>query len=291
MRNEVGVTIAAFFGVVALSSVGGAAQAQSQQSEKQFPSSFSQPAEAGYVAAGIPKMPNPPGPAPKHDITGAWAGPIKATRDPMPPMTPAGEARFKLNKPEQVVHLAATNDTFSTSCVPLGFPRYLYNHAIESRGGMWFEPVKDRMLILMQYQRVWRDVWMDGRPLPKQVDARGFPDSRFYGYSIGHWDGDTTFVIDTNGMNDDSWLDENGHPKSKDAHIEERYTRLDQYTLQVTATLDDPKYYTRPWVFLKTTYYWMRAQDFQEVFCVPSQAIEYRNTLSLPADTGGGAAK
>src|SRR5436853_5434416 len=176
MRNEVGVTIAAFFGVVALSSAGGAAHAQSQQSEKQFPSSFSQPAEAGYVAAGIPKMPNPPGPAPKHDITGAWAGPIKPTRDPMPPMTPAGEARFKLNKPEQVVHLAATNDTFSTSCDPLGFPRYLYNHAIESRGGMRFEPVQDRMLILMQYQRVWRDVWMDGRQLPKRVDARGFPD-------------------------------------------------------------------------------------------------------------------
>ena len=287
MRIGVGVTIAAFFAVGALSSVG-VAQTQSQQPKKQFPTGFAEPADA-YVSAGIPKMPDPPGPAPKHDITGAWAGPIKPTRDPMPPMTPAGEARFKLNKPEQVVHLAATNDTFSTSCDPLGFPRDLYNHAIESRGGMWFEPAQDRMLILMQYQRVWRDVWMDGRELPAKVDAKGYPDSRFYGYSIGHWDGDNTFVIDTTGLDEQSWLDENGHVKSKDAHIEERYTRLDQYTLQLTATLDDPKYYTKPWVFLKTTYYWMKAQDFQEVFCVPSELIEYRNTLVLPAGTGADA--
>jgi hypothetical protein len=288
MRNRVAETIAAFFAVVALSSTV-VAQTQPQQPKKQFPTGFAQQADE-YVAAGIPKMPNPPGPAPKRDLTGAWAGPVKSTRDPMPPMTPAGEARFKVNKPESVVRLAATNDPFA-SCDPLGFPRDLFNHAIESRGGMWFEPVADRMIILKQHQRVWREVWMDGRELPKDIDAKGYPDSRFYGYSIGHWDGDYTFVIDTTGLDEGSWLDEQGHVKSKNAHIEERYTRLDQYTIQLTATLDDPKFYTKPWVFLKANYYWMKAQEFQEVFCVPSQANEYRDTLALPAGTGDEAAK
>src|ERR1700676_5615935 len=119
MRNRVAEIIAAFFVVVALSST--------------------------IVAQGVPApnapMPGTPGPAPKRDLTGAWAGPANVTRDPMPPMTPAGEARFKLNKPERVVGLAATNDPFATSCDPLGFPRDLFNSAIESRGGMWFQSV------------------------------------------------------------------------------------------------------------------------------------------------------
>jgi len=278
MQNRVAEIIAAFFAVVALSSTL-VAQSQPQQ-----------PAGPGIPRPNAP-MTGPAGPAPKRDVTGAWAGPGNVTRDPMPPMTPAGEARFKLNKPERMVGLAATNDSFATSCDPLGFPRERFNQAIESRGGMWFEPVPDRMIILMQYQRVWREVWMDGRELPKDVDAKGYPDSRWYGYSIGHWDGDYTFVIDTTGLDERPWLDDAGHVKSKNAHIQERYTRLDQYTLQLIATVDDPKFYTKPWQFLKANYYWTKTQDFQEVFCVPSEATQYRETLVLPAGTGDEAAK
>jgi hypothetical protein len=74
MRNRVAETIAVFFAVVALSSTV-VAQTQPQQPVKQFPTGFVQQADE-YVAAGIPKMPDPPGPAPKRDLTGAWAGPI-----------------------------------------------------------------------------------------------------------------------------------------------------------------------------------------------------------------------
>jgi len=200
-------------------------------------------------------------------------------------MTPAGEARFKLNKPESVVHLGATNDPFVT-CDPLGFPRDILNHAISSRGGMWFEPVPNQMVILYEQQRVWREVWMDGRELPKKVDAKGAPDSRYYGYSVGHWDGDYTFVIDTTGLDDRTWLDEVGHPHSVDAHIEERYTRLDQYNIQLTVTIDDPKFYTKPFEFLKANFYWMAKQDFEETLCIPSEAIDYRDSLAKPAGTG-----
>jgi hypothetical protein len=34
------------------------------------------------------------------------------------------------------------------------------------------------------------------------VDANGAPDSRFYGYSVGHWEDDYNFVVDTTGMDD-----------------------------------------------------------------------------------------
>jgi hypothetical protein len=288
MRNPVAEVIVALLAVVALSS---AAVAQNPEARPR------RQVQEGYVAEGVPKMPNPPGPAPKHDLTGAWVGPQTVSRDPMPPMTPAGEARFKQNKPyvqggarEADVKTLASNDPFII-CDPLGFPRDLLNHAVSSRGGMLFEPAGSRMLILFEQQRVWREIWMDGRQLPANVDAKGAPDSRYYGYSVGHWEGDNTFVIDTTGLDERTWLDENGHPHSKNAHIEERYTRVDQYTIQLTATLDDPKFYTKPWVFLKANYYWMKAQDFQEVFCVPSQGNEYRDTLALPAGTGDEAAK
>ena len=146
-----------------------------------------------------------------------------------------------------------------------------------------FAPSGNRMLILFEQQRVWREVWLDGRQLPANVDAKGAPDSRYYGYSVGHWDGDYTFVIDTTGLDPRTWLDEAGNPHSKMAHIQERYTRVDQYNIHLTATLDDPAFYTKPWVFLNANYYWMVNQEFEETLCVPSEAIEYRDTLSRPS--------
>ena len=155
---------------------------------------------------------------------------------------------------------------------------------------MRFEPATDRMVILYGQQRVWRDVWMNGRQLPAKVDARGYPDSRFYGYSVGHWEDDTTFVIDTDGVDSRTWVDEAAHPHSTDAHFQERYKRVDQYNVQLTVTIDDPKFYTKPWTVLKGNFYWMKDQEFAETMCIPSEGLEYRDTLARPsgidADTG-----
>ena len=279
MRNRVAKPIVALLAVVALSS---AVTAQERAPRGVQP---------GYVAAGVPEMPNPPGPAPKHDLTGAWVGPIRTVMGPFPDMTPAGKAAFSLNKPvpeagrgapDALDQLAATNDPFMV-CDPLGFPRDLLNHAVSMRGGILFEPVPNRILILFEQQRMWREVWMDGRELPAKVDAKNAPDSRYYGYSVGRWDGDNTFVIDTAGLDSRTWLDERGHPHSIDAHLEERWMRPDQYNLQVTVTVDDPKFYTKPFQLLKATYYWMKDQDFEETLCLPSEAIEYRDRLAKPS--------
>jgi hypothetical protein len=41
-----------------------------------------------------------------------------------------------------------------------------------------------------------------------------FPDNRWYGYSIGRWVDDSTFVVNTAGLigNERTWLDETGRP-------------------------------------------------------------------------------
>jgi hypothetical protein len=279
MRNSAAARIVALSAVLVLSSVVVAQSAAAPQGRGRV--------KDGFITEGVPKMPNPPGQAPKQDLSGAWVGPQDRVLGPFPAMTPAGEARLKMNKPylgfqQPKDETPSSNDPF-TICDPLGFPRNLLAHAISFRGGMLFGSAPNRIIINYEHQRVWREIWMDGRELPKKLDTAGAPDSRYYGYSIGHWDGDHTLVIDTTGFDERPWLDENGHPRSTYAHIQERYTRTDQYNMQVTVTVDDPKFYTKPFQFLKANFYWMKAQEFPETFCIPSEGIEYRDTLAQPS--------
>jgi hypothetical protein len=281
MRNSVAAPIVALLAVLALSSV---VMAQAPQAA----AGRGRRVPEGFIADGVPKMPNPPGPAPKQDLSGAWVGPQNSKADPVPPMTPAGQALFKTRKAylpnglKTDAALPATNDPFIV-CDPLGFPRDLLAHAVSSRGGTLFGSAPGRILIAYEQQRVWREIWTDGRQLPAKVDAAGAPDSRYYGYSVGHWDGDNTLVIDTTGMDQRPWLDEVGHPISSSAKVQERYTRVDQYNMQVVVTVDDPKFYTKPFTFMNAHFYWMKDQEFAETICIPSEGLEYRDSLSKPS--------
>ena len=128
------------------------------------------PGPDGFIREGVPRMPNPPGPAPARDLSGVWVGPQNNKPDPVPPMTPAGEALFKERKAygnaTRTDDLGASNDPFIT-CDPLGFPRNLLAHAVSSRGRFIVGSAPDRLLIAYEQQRVWREIWMDGRALPK----------------------------------------------------------------------------------------------------------------------------
>lgn len=95
------------------------------------------------------------------------------------------------------------------------------------------------ILILTELNSPPRQIYTDGRPLPKD------PEPSWMGYSIGKWDGDT-LVVDTIGLNDRGWLDGFGHPRSEQMHITERYRRRDFGHMDVEFNFDDPKYYTRP---------------------------------------------
>jgi len=224
----------------------------------------------------------PSAPAPKHDLSGAWAGPIGAVQpiDPIPPMTAWGQARYAGNTGNFAGNVADSNDPLN-HCDPLGFPR---NAVFELRG-LSIGEMPNRVLILSQYERAWREIWTDGRALPKNAgsDEPNAPDPRYYGYSVGHWDGDYTLVVDTVGTDDDTWIDNFGHPHSNELHATERYTRLDHDTLQVTVAIDDPKTYTKPFMLGKTIYKWIPSQDFEEQLCIPSAMEAYQNFIAKPA--------
>ena len=88
----------------------------------------------------------------------------------------------------------------------------------------------------------------DGRPHRAEV-----PPS-YRGDAVGRWDGDV-FVVETKNFTDDTWIWAEGRvsPHSDQMRVVERYRRVDRNTLEIEATIEDPKVLTKPWVVPKQT--------------------------------------
>jgi hypothetical protein len=96
------------------------------------------------------------------------------------------------------------------------------------------------LVLLHEFNASYRQIFTDGRPLPKQMNPT------WNGYSTGHWEGDT-LVVETAGFRDDLWLDFSGSPLTEAAHVTERFKRPSFGTLEIEVTVNDSKAYTRPW--------------------------------------------
>jgi hypothetical protein len=111
------------------------------------------------------------------------------------------------------------------------------------------------------------------------------PDPRWYGYSVGRWEDDFTFVVKTVGMDERTWLDNDGHPHSDELRVEERYRRVSSHRLELTATVDDPKAYTRPWISRDKLPFVLLPSDTDLMEMIPSasEAAEYRRLIADPS--------
>jgi hypothetical protein len=96
------------------------------------------------------------------------------------------------------------------------------------------------LVMLNEFNGVYRQVFTDGRPLPED------PNPSWQGYSSATWSGDT-LVIDTIGFRDDLWIDWAGSVITEAAKVRERIRRPDFGHLEIEVTVDDPKAYTKPW--------------------------------------------
>ncbi len=95
------------------------------------------------------------------------------------------------------------------------------------------------IIMLLEDNNPPRQIYTDGRKLPAN------PDPMWMGYSVGKWEGDT-LVVDSVGFNDRTWLDGFGHPHSESLHVVERFRRADFGHMDIEVTIDDSKFYTRP---------------------------------------------
>jgi len=109
------------------------------------------------------------------------------------------------------------------------------------------------------------------------------------GWSVGHWEGDT-FVIESNGYDDRSWLDaarpDGGWTHSEDMRVVERVRRVNYGTLEWEMTVIDPKTYTQPWVTPKATIKLVPGTELWEDFCVPSDYQQFNQQLYSPGARG-----
>jgi len=120
-------------------------------------------------------------------------------------------------------------------CLPDNFLRaYELPHALK------FVHTSNLLVLLNEMNAGYRQVFTDGRPLPKD------PVPSWQGYSSGKWSGDT-LVIDTIGLRDDTWIDWNGSVVTEQAKAREEMRRPDFGHLEIRVTVDDPKAYTKPW--------------------------------------------
>jgi hypothetical protein len=170
-------------------------------------------------------------------------------------------------KPEDVVMLPwakalqqrrvdrAHGDDPLARCLPHGVPRI--------NGLFPFKIVQTPLLVVILYEQLYlfRQVFLDGRRLMSN------PNPAWLGYSTGRWDGDT-LVIETSGFNDQTWLDtDKGHPASEALHVTERFHRKNLGTLEVQATIDDPKTYARPWTSKIQKMNLQQGTDILEFIC------------------------
>src|SRR5881296_649854 len=108
--------------------------------------------------------------------------------------------------------------------------------------------IPGRILMFFEGQHTIREIWMDGRKIPDD------PDPRWYGYSVGKWEGDTLVVETTGFRPEGEWLDVVGATLTDAAKVTERYRRVNYGNLELEVTVDDPKTYTKPWTVVINEY-------------------------------------
>lgn len=237
-----------------------------------------------------------PAPAPRRDLAGIWEpalGPGDAIQavgakampsDGKPehelPFTAEGRAAWMKNLPAwgvRMVPSALSNDPVPL-CDPQGFPRILLHNFRTSQ----IVHTPNQVLALYQFNRKWRNIWTDGRALPKIDDAL---EPRWWGYSVGRWEDDYTFVVETVGLDERTWLDNVGRPHSANLRVEERYRRTDRDHLELTVIIDDPIFYTKPWVALDRLRLRLQSPSFdiREMECSPTETAAYNKQFAAPA--------
>jgi hypothetical protein len=139
-----------------------------------------------------------------------------------------------------------------------------------------------RIFMFFEYEHTFREIWMDGRQLPKD------PDPSYFGYSVGKWEGDT-LVVESVGFTDQTVI--NGMPHSDALHFVERYRRPDLDTLELTMTASDSKAYTKPWTAGPVKLAWHPDWELVEAFCIQEENSAFKKSIIDPSWSQGQAPK
>jgi hypothetical protein len=163
--------------------------------------------------------------------------------DGLVPVKPEAEAK----RDYDLKHIEDSYEHMSVwdRCITRGIPGAMfpagYNNA--------YRIVQIPGYVIIFYEMIHnaRMIPIDGRPhLPANVKL-------WDGDPRGHWEGNT-LVVDTTNYNSKGWIGTSaatgrikGIPQSEALHVVERFTRIDQDTINYEVTINDPNVYTKPW--------------------------------------------
>lgn len=176
---------------------------------------------------GKPDLAAPPprGSDGRPDLSGIWQGGLRLI--PVPEEALTAQSRALMREREEKY----LGDRPSFHCRPSG-PEVLQG---------WRRIVQGPNLTMVLHENLnYRTIFTDGRSLETN------PERTWMGYSVGRWDGDT-FVVDSFGFNDRTWLDSRGLPHTEELRLSERYQRRNVGQLHVELTVTDPGAFSGSW--------------------------------------------
>jgi hypothetical protein len=226
----------------------------------------------------------------------------------VPPMTDAGMKRLLATKhgrgfePNSAgaktpgLHIAyrraglpAFSNDPEAACEMMGAARSTVMSGPDSTMEMFHSKDGDRIVHRTEWYWENRDLWLDGRAVPKP----GSQTPRVTGYSTGRWEGDV-LVVTTTGFDDRQWVDMYGFPISENAILTERWERISPNRLRAVLTLNDPENYKGPWTSSAKTWAlipkeqtkiegWAALVDNR---CIPSDEALFNNARDHAAGVG-----
>ncbi len=207
----------------------------------------------GQGPPGTPPSPPPPPPGPPGSPPPATFFNIGAGFKEGLPLKPWAAALLKKRMAEN------SRDNPDAHCLPMGLMQ-LHEHPQPRK----IVQTPGVIVIMYEGNSGLRQIFTDGRPSPpKDVDPW------WYGYSVGHWDGDT-LVVETTGFRDDVWLDVNGNPLTNAGKLIEKFRRVNYGNLEIEVTVDDPSAYTKPFT-VKVYQRIMLDTDLIEFICAENE--------------------
>src|SRR5262252_791499 len=125
-------------------------------------------------------------------------------------------------------------DNSTANCLPPGMPGIM-----NQPYPMEFLMTPGKLTIIIEAYTEVRHIYTDGRTLPED------PDPKFFGTSIGHWEGNT-LVAETVGFNDHV-EHARGVPHGDKMKIVERFRLTAPDTMTIETTITDPEALTAPY--------------------------------------------
>jgi hypothetical protein len=144
--------------------------------------------------------------------------------------------REALRKANERVLAGKPSYTRQTACWPLGVPAYLL-YPVQP---VFFVQTAKQVVMITQFDHMIRHVYLN-MPHSRRVKPS------WHGESVGRYEG-TTLVVDTIGMNDQTYVDNYRTPHTDKLHVVERFHLIDAgKTLQVDVHVEDPRAFTAAW--------------------------------------------